>query len=164
MIEIHVARTCVAIASPCPPTQPLGDEASGTGSPTASTQEVVDPAGLNGLVALQSDFPPRAFRVDGVESYKVDRRVVVSDEWALDLIGARLEFKDFELKDDPDFSSRRPSNAFRIQRLARLDGVKEKFLPAAVRHARRRLRYVARSIDDVDDYELAPVGALRSGL
>ena len=54
-------REDVAIGSPCPAIQPLGDKVSGTGSPTVSTQKVVDPAGVNGLVASQSDFPRHTY-------------------------------------------------------------------------------------------------------
>ena len=102
-------REDVAIGSPCPAAQPLGDEASGTGSSTASTQEVVDPAGVNDIVASQSDFPRRAFRVDDAEGFRMDRRVVDDDRRSLDLIGVRFRLKDLELEDDPELSSRRPS-------------------------------------------------------
>ena len=47
------SREDVVIGPPSPEAQPLGDEVSGTGSQTASTQEVVDPAGVNGFVASQ---------------------------------------------------------------------------------------------------------------
>ena len=42
------SREDVVIDLPFAEAQPLGDEVSGTGSPTVSTQEVVDPAGVNG--------------------------------------------------------------------------------------------------------------------
>ena len=49
MIE---SREDVGIASPCPPTQPLGDEVSGTGSPTVSAQEVVDGGIVDGVDSI----------------------------------------------------------------------------------------------------------------
>ena len=55
------SREDVVIGPPSPEAQPLGDEVSGTGSQTASTQEVVDPAGVNGFVASQIVFPRPTF-------------------------------------------------------------------------------------------------------
>ena len=104
-------REDVAIGSPCPAIQPLGDKVSGTGSPTVSTQEVVDPAGVNGLVASQSAFPRPTctFHIDDVEDYGMDRHVIDQDRWSLDFIGTCFRLKELELEDDPEFSSRRPS-------------------------------------------------------
>ena len=92
------SREDVAIDPPFVEAQPLGDEVSGTGSPATPRRGVVDPAGVNGLVALQlqSDFPPHAFRIDGLEGFRMDKRLALGDKWALDLIGNRFKFKDLE--------------------------------------------------------------------
>ena len=133
------SREDVAIDPPSVEAQPLGDEASGTGSPTTSTQGVVDPAGVNGFVDPQSAFPRRTFRIDGVEDYRMDRYVTETDTWSLDVIGKCFRFKEMELEDDPDFRSRHPSNIFKIQFLVHFDPVKKNFLSATVRYARKRL-------------------------
>ena len=116
--------------------QPLGDEVSGTGSPATPTQGVVDPAGVNGFVDPQSAFPRRAFRISRVEDYRMDRHVAERDAWSLDVVGRRFRLKEMELEDAPDFSSRRPSNTLKAQRLARFDPDEEEFLPSTVRRAR----------------------------
>ena len=68
------------------------------------------------------------------------------------------------LEDDPEFKSRRPSNSFRIHSLVHYDGVKRRFIPATVRHARKRLYFVCYSVDDLSDYEMAPAAAFHPSL
>ena len=142
--------------------QPLGDEVSGTGSPATPTQGVVDPAGVNGFVDPQSAFPRRAFRIDRVEDYRMDRYVAERDAWSLNVIGKCFRLKETELEDAPDFSSRRPSNIFKAQCLVHFDPDKKEFLPSTVRYARKRLYFVGCSIDEVSDYELFPVGSFHA--
>ena len=50
----------------------------------------------------------------------MDRYVTERDAWSLDVIGKCFRFKEMELEDDPDFSSRHPSNTFKIQYLVQL--------------------------------------------
>ena len=140
------------IGSPSLETQPLGDEASGTGSPAASLQVGVDPAGVNGLVAPQEGLRRPSFYAHDLESYRIDdRRVLDQDARRFDFIGDWLRFKDLELEDDPEFKSRRPSNRFRTIHVAYYDGARRRFIPATVRRARRRLRLLCRSVDKVSD-------------
>ena len=78
----------VAIGSLRLATQPLGDEASGTGSPAASTQEGVDLAGVNGLVVSQTGLLQPNFDIDGFEHFQMDdRHIADQDEWTFSLIG-----------------------------------------------------------------------------
>ena len=79
------------IGPPSPEAQPLGDEVSGTGSQTASTQEVVDPAGVNGFVASQIVFPRPTFVIDNLEDFLMsDRHIADRDRWSLQLLGKYL--------------------------------------------------------------------------
>ena len=140
--------------------QPLGDEVSGTGSPATPTQGVVDPAGVNGFVDPQSAFPRHTFRIKRIEDYRMDRYVTERDAWSLDVIGKCFRFKEMELEDAPDFSSRHPSNIFKVQYLVHFDPDKKEFLPSTVRYARKRLYFVGYSIDVVSDYELFPTSVI----
>ena len=142
--------------------QPLGDEVSGTGSPATPTQGVVDPAGVNGFVDPQSAFPRHTFRIKRIEDYRMDRYVTERDAWSLDVIGKCFRFKEMELEDAPDFSSRHPSNIFKVQYLVHFDPDKKEFLPSTVRYAWKRLYFVGYSIDVVSDYELFPVSSFHA--
>ena len=106
------------IGPPSPEAQPLGDEASGAGSQTASTQEVVDPAGVNGFVASQIVFPRPTFVIDNLEDFLIsDRHIADRDRWSLQLLGKCFRYKDMELEDDPEFRLAHPSNCFKIHLL-----------------------------------------------
>ena len=151
------SREDVAIDPPFVEAQPLGDEVSGTGSPATPRRGVVDPAGVNGFVDPQSAFPRHTFRIKRIEDYRMDRYVTEGDAWSLDVIGKCFRFKEMELEDAPDFSSRHPSNIFKVQYLVHFDPDKEEFLPSTVRYARKRLYFVGYSIDAVG-HELFSVG------
>ena len=78
-------------------------------------QEVVDLAGVNGLVASQSGFPQPTFHIDDIEDYRMDdRHVGDQDRWSFELIDRCFRYKDLELEDDPEFRLRHPSNRFKI--------------------------------------------------
>ena len=76
------------IGSPCLATQPLGDEVSGTGSPTTPIQEDVDLAEVNGPVVTQSNVNEMDFGIEGYVDYRMERRhVAAKDSWAFLLLG-----------------------------------------------------------------------------
>ena len=94
------------IGSPSSETQPLGDEVSGTGSPAATLQVGVDPAGVNGLVAPQEGLHQPNFHVDNLESYRMDDRFVAErDAWSFEFIGKWFSFKDILKTDIPPTDS-----------------------------------------------------------
>ena len=67
--------------------QPLGDEVSGTGSPTTPIQEDVDLAEVNGPVVNQSNVNEMDFGIEGYEDFRMDRRhVAAKDSWAFLLL------------------------------------------------------------------------------
>ena len=128
------------IGSPCLTTQPLGDEVSGTGSPTTPIQEDVDLAEVNGPVVNQSNANKLYFGIQGFENFRMDRRYVgVKDSWALLLLGEWFKYKELELEDDLAFKAKHPSNKFRIHSMVNYNGSRRKFLNASVNYARRNL-------------------------
>ena len=159
------SREDVVIGPPSPEAQPLGDEVSGTGSQTASTQEVVDPAGVNGFVASQIVFPRPTFVIDNLEYFLMsDRHIADRDRWSLQLLGKCFRYKDMELEDDPEFRLGHPSNCFKIHLLVHYDGSRMEFINATVRYARMRLFFICVSIDRINDYELIPVDSFHPNL
>ena len=153
------------IGSPCLTTQPLGDEVSGTGSPTTPTQEDVDLAEVNAPVVNQSNVNKMNFGIQGFENFRMDRRYVgVKDSWAFLLLGQWFKYKELELEDDLDFKAKHPSNKFRIHSIVNYNASKRKFLDASVNYVKKNLYFICYSADTPSDYEVAPVASLHPKL
>ena len=100
------SREDVVIGSPYLTSRSLGDEVSGTGSPTTPIREDVDLAEVNQPVVAQSNANETDFGIEGYVDYRMERRHVADeDSWALSLLGQWLRYKELELEDDLEFKS-----------------------------------------------------------
>ena len=68
------------IGSPYLTSRSLGDEVSGTGSPTTPIQENVDLAEVNGPVVAQSNVNEMDFGIEGYVDYRMERRHVAAKD------------------------------------------------------------------------------------
>ena len=146
------------IGSPCLTSRSLGDEASGTGSPTTPIREDVDLAEVNGPVVTQSNVNEMDFGIEGYVDYRMERRhVAAKDSWAFLLLGQWFRYKELELEDDLEFKAKHPSNRFRIYSIVNYNGSRRRFINASVNYADRNLYFVCNSVDAPSDYELISV-------
>ena len=92
-------------------------------------------------------------------SVMTSKCVTSKDSWAFDMIGKIFHYKELEREDDIEYRNNNISNTSIIHSLVLYDGKSKKFLKSSVRYATRCLHFLFYSVDNVDEYELAPAAS-----
>ena len=156
----------VATEDPSSPRQSelLSDRVSGAGPPALSLIRNADLAEVPGSFANDQPSLP-TFDSTPFEFAVVGHSILSSrDRWTLQLIGARFRYKEEELEDDVDFRDKHPSNLFIIHSIVTYNALSRQFVAANNRYSKRNLHFIFYSVDDVNDFEIAPVASFEPTL